>query len=144
MQHSRYLYLPTVFAMLLIASTVSKIRWSTGILGAFLFINVLGASSNIQVYRDMLQKAEILANAVHFDWKRQPTARTICLINLPENPDGVFYFGSEVVERIGRKIPNATILRQDAYVSTGPDASARLVYQWNDADRTLHPIKIPQ
>jgi hypothetical protein len=144
MQHSRYLYLPTVFAMLLIASTVSKIRWSTGILGAFLFINVLGAASNIQVYRDMLQKAEILAGTIHFDWKRQPTARTICLINLPENPDGVFYFGSEVVERIGRKIPNATILRQDVYVSTGPDASARLVYQWNDADRTLHPIKILQ
>jgi hypothetical protein len=141
MQHSRYLYLPTVFSMLLVASTVGKIRWSTGILGALLFINVLGAVSNIRVYRDMLQKAEIVASTVHFDWKRQPAARTISLLNLPEDPDGVFYFGSEVVERIARKIPNAKILRQDAYVSAGPGASPQLIYKWDGTDRSLHLIK---
>jgi hypothetical protein len=137
MQHSRYLYLPAVFAMLLIASAVSKIRSSSGILAAFLFINALGAASNIRVYRDMLEKAETIAEAVHSDWKRQFDVRTICLLNLPENPDGVFYFGSEVVERIRRKVPAATIFREDAYVSTGPDEAARLIYRWNISDRTL-------
>ncbi|MBN1566827.1 MAG: hypothetical protein JXA73_03205 [Acidobacteria bacterium] len=137
MQHSRYLYLPTVFAMLLIASAVSKVRWSGGLLGAFLFINALGAAANIRVYLNMLEKAETIAGAVYSDWKLQPDVRTICLLNLPENPDGVFYFGSEVVERIGRKIPNATVLRQDAYVSTGPDESTLLIYRWNDSNRAL-------
>jgi hypothetical protein len=88
-------------------------------------------------------KAEILADTVYSDWKRQSAAHTICLLNLPENPDGVFYFGSEVVERIGRKIPNATILRQDAYVSTEPGASPWLIYRWSNIDRALYLVERP-
>jgi hypothetical protein len=144
MQHSRYLYLPAVFAMLLIASTAGKIRCSTGILGVLFIVNALGAASNIQVYRDMLEKAEVLADTVRSDWERQSAVRTIGLLDLPENPDGVFYFGSEVVERIGRKIPDATVLREEAYIPTKPGASSRLVYRWSKTDRALHLIERPQ
>ena len=143
MQHSRYLYLPAIFVMMLIASTLGKIRWATFLLTAFLAVNTMGAISNTRVYLDMLARIERLASAVQTDWRRQPTIRTICLVNLPENPNGVFFFGSELVERIGTKIPKATILRQEAYVSKESDVPDRLIYRWNNADRTLCLVEKP-
>lgn len=143
MQHSRYLYMATVFAMLLLASVVSRIPWSTGLLGAFLLINALGAASNIRVYRDMLARADSLAATVFTDWKHHASVRTICLLNLPEHPDGVFYFGSEVADRIRRKIPSVTIVRQEAPDPVSSDASTHLVYRWNKEERLLHRVAGP-
>jgi hypothetical protein len=143
MQHSRYLYMATVFVMLLLASVVSRIPWSTGLLGAFLLINALGATSNIRVYRDMLARADSLAATVFTDWKHHPSVRTICLLNLPEHPDGVFYFGSEVADRISRNIPGATIVRQEVQEPVSSDASTRLVYRWNKEKRSLYLVVSP-
>jgi hypothetical protein len=140
MQHSRYVYMPTVFVMLLIASTAVKIRWSTGILAAFMLINAFGAASNIRVYRDMMERATSLAEIVHSDWEQQQSVRTICLLNLPEHTDGVFYFGSEVADQIGKRIPGAAIVRLEALDAVGPDSSRRLLYSWNKSERTLNLI----
>jgi hypothetical protein len=140
MMHSRYLYMPAIFSMLLITSTFGKIQWPAVILGAFIVVNALGAISNIQVYRNMLAKTESLADSVRLDWGKQPDVRTICLVNLPESLNGVFFFGSEVVDRIGRKIPAATILRKETYDSKEPDASIRITYRWSDADQTLYLV----
>jgi hypothetical protein len=143
MQHCRYLYIPAVFVMLLIVSTLGKIRWAVLLLEAFLVINAVGAASNIQAYLNMLGRIEKLAESVRADWIRRPSVREICLMNLPDHTDGVFYFGPELEDRIGRKIPSATILRQETYVSTGSDPSNRLTYRWSGADRMLYRVEKP-
>ncbi len=144
MQHSRYLYMPTVFVMLLLASVVSKMRWSTGLLGAFLLINAFGAASNVRVYRDMLAKADSLADAVYSDWKHRPALSKIGLLNLPEHTDGVFYFGSEVADRIQSRIQGATIIRLESYDPVKSDAAAQWIYQWKKETRSLQLVAGPK
>jgi hypothetical protein len=143
MQHCRYLYIPAVFVMLLIVSTLGKIRWAVLLLEAYLVINAVGAASNIQVYLNVLDRVEKLAESVRADWIRHPSTREICLVNLPDHTDGVFFFSTELEDRIGRKIPSATTHRQDSYVFSGVETSNRLVYQWSDADRTLRLVGVP-
>jgi hypothetical protein len=143
MQHCRYLYIPAIFVMMLIVSTLGKIRWAVLLLEAFLVINAAGAASNIQAYINMLDRVEKLAESVRADWIRHPSVREIRLVNLPDHTDGVFFFGSELEDRIGRKIPSATILRQETYVFSGPETSNQLIYRWSDADRMLRLIGVP-
>jgi protein O-mannosyl-transferase len=140
MQHCRYLYMPTVFVMLLIASVLDKIRWSSVLLGTFFAANLIGAISNIQVYRDMLIKTESIADSVRLDYEKQPSIREIDLAGLPESLNGVFYFGSEVVERIRKKIPNTTIRMEGANNSVESNASSRFNYRWSDADQMIHRV----
>jgi hypothetical protein len=143
MQHCRYLYIPAVFVMMLIVSTLGKIRWAVLLLEAFLVINAVGAASNIQAYLNMLDRVEKLAESVRADWIRHPSVRNICLLNVPDHTDGVFYFGSELEDRIERKIPSATTHRQDTYISSGSDTSSRLTYRWSGADRMLYLVEKP-
>jgi hypothetical protein len=137
MQHCRYLYLPSVFVMMLLASVFGKIRWSALILGGFLAVNSMGALSNIRVYLDMLAKAERLADSIRMDWAKHPAIRNIHLTDLPESLDGVFYFGSEVEERTRMKIPNAVIVVNGMPDSSESEASTRMRCQWRNADQTI-------
>ena len=105
--------------------------------------DALGATSNIRVYRDMLARADSLAATVFADWTHHASVRTICLLNLPEHPDGVFYFGSAVAVRIRRNIPGATFIPQAAQDPVSSDASTRLGYQWNKEERLLQRVAGP-
>jgi hypothetical protein len=128
MQHSRYLYMPTVFVMIIIAFTPGRIRWRAGVLGVFLAANALGAVSNYMIYRTMLAKTETIAESVHLDWISQNGTHAIHLIDLPENPCGVFFFAPELIKRIQDKIPGARILR--THINRADD-KAELKYRWN-------------
>jgi hypothetical protein len=138
MLHSRYLYLPAVFAMLLIVSTIGNTRLATALLGMYLVLNAMGAASNTWVYRDMLARTGKIADTVRTDWSRHPNVHTIRLIDLPDNPGGVFLFSYELVERIEKRIPDVTVLRQDSHDPTKPATSEVLTYRWDDRDLWLH------
>jgi hypothetical protein len=139
MQHSRYLYIPAIFVLLLLTSTLIKIRRSAYLLSAFLILNTIGAISNIRVYHNALAKIETLARSIQTDWRmRKSTAQKIYLIRIPETPNGVFFFGSELADRVGKKIPSATIIREEAYDPLSAGASGRMIYQWSNKEQTLH------
>jgi hypothetical protein len=142
MQHSRYLYMPAVFSMLLMASVLRKVRRAGFFLGIYFLVNATGVLANVSCYRNMLARCESIAESVRSDWMGQPGTKAVYLVNIPEHPDGVFYFGSELVERIERKIPNAAIVRLEMLDSIDPKGLPTLVYQWSNADRTL--VSIPR
>ena len=137
MQHSRYLYMPAVFVMILMASALGKKRWSAFFLGTFLTLNALGVISNIGIYRDMLAKTESLAESVRMDWSNHPSARAIFLMDVPDSPSGVFFFAPELIAEIKEKIPGVKIFRQRTEGAAQSGDTARLVYEWNDEDGTL-------
>lgn len=141
MQHCRYLYMTAVFVMLLIVSTLGKIRWSAVLLGAFLAMNALGTLSNIWIYRDMLVRTESLAESVRLDWLEQPTVRTIALVDVPDSPSGVFFFANELVGNLKRKIPDAKIIRQKEQDQKQFTGTSLLAYKWNDTDRVLERVQ---
>jgi hypothetical protein len=140
MQHCRYLYMAAVFVMLLMVSILAKIRWSAVLLGAFLAMNALATLSNIWIYRDMLARTEILAESVRLDWLEHPTVHTIALVDVPDSPNGVFFFANELAGNLKRKIPDAKIIRQEVLDYKGFTDKSLLVYKWDDADRILDRV----
>jgi hypothetical protein len=141
MQHSRYLYLPAIFSFLLLVSLIGKLRMAGVLLGSYFLINALGVSANIWSYRHMLLRSESVAESVRIDCAQQPGIKTIFLLNLPENPDGVFFFGSEVVAQLESRIPTARIIRVQAANTAEFHAPAGLVYQWSEKDQMLRLIR---
>ncbi len=140
MQHSRYLYMPAVFTTLLLVSILGKVRRAGIFLGTYCIVNAVGATANLWIYRDMLARTETIADSVSADWKRQPDTRTICLAGVPEHPDGVFFFGSELVDRIQAKIPQAAVVQLEVCDASNSGTKSRLAYRWSSADRALRLI----
>lgn len=141
MQHCRYLYMPAVFAMLLIVSILGKIRWSAALLGTFLALNALGALSNIWIYRDMLAKTEILAESVRLDSLQHPAIRSIVLVDVPDSPSGVFFFADELVGNLKRKIPDAKIIREGVQDYQRFTDTSLLAYKWNNKNLALDRLQ---
>jgi hypothetical protein len=141
MLHSRYLYLPSAFFMMLLAAIVCKVRWSVGLLGAFLAVNAAGAVSNVWAYQDMLARTRSLAEFVRADWIKNREINKICLVDLPEAPNGIFSFSAELIGNIARAIPNATIVRYDVHKSPPPGDLVPLTYQWDNTSRMLNRIR---
>jgi hypothetical protein len=95
----------------------------------------------MRVYHNALAEIETLARSIQTDWvMRKSTAHEIRLIRIPETLNGVFFFGSELADRVGKKIPGATIVRLEAYDPVGSDPSQRLIYRWDKSGRTLHLV----
>jgi hypothetical protein len=141
MLHSRYVYLPSAFFMVLLAAVVCKVRWSAGLLGAFLAINAAGAVGNIWAYQDMLARTRSLAEFVRADWMKNQGINTICLVDLPEAPNGIFSFSAELIGNIARAIPNARIVRYDVHKAPASVDLVPLTYQWNNTSRMLLRIR---
>ncbi len=136
MQHSRYLYLPAVFAALMMASVLNRGRFSSLLLTGYLLLSAAGVLTNIQGYKRALARTEIIAESVRMEWLRNPEARRICIVGLPEHVDGVFYFGSELIERVKGKVPRAEIVRVESnQVGTEPKSTS--IYRWSPAKHDL-------
>ncbi len=141
MLHSRYLYMPAIFSILLLVSVIGRIHRAGLFLGIFFLLNAAGALANIWSYRDMLHRSESIAETVHMDWSLQPGIKTICVANLPENADGVFFFGPELIGRLEKKIPDAQIIRVQSGDLCDSQAPAGLIYRWSDEDRILRLVR---
>jgi hypothetical protein len=140
MQHSRYLYMPGVFAILMVVSFFRKGRFAGAFLSVYFLINAAGLLSSISSYENMLDRAESIAESVRAEWMREPGLRTICLADLPEHIDGVFYFGSELAGKIHNKVPQANIVKSNPGRAMIMPAAA-LIYGWSNAEHTLVRIR---
>jgi hypothetical protein len=141
MQHSRYLYMPTIFSILLLVSIIGKVRRAGFLLSLYLLVNVAAVVANIQVYREMLGRAGPIAESVREEWMRQQGPATIYLRNLSEYGTGVFFFDSELVANIESKIPNAVVVRLGAGDPSNLEGLKGLIYQWHNEDQTLRLIR---
>jgi hypothetical protein len=136
MQHSRYLYLPGIFAILMMVSVLSQAKHSRFFLASFLLVNAAGVLANLSSYKNTLARVESIAESVRLEYLRGPQIPSICLVALPEHTDGIFYFGSELTERIQNKIPQAQVIRLK---STGTEEvrAPASIYEWSSSEHTL-------
>jgi hypothetical protein len=66
---------------------------------------------NLNVYRTTLAKTRIIGERVRGDFSQTPGARTIVIQDLAEQPNGVFFGGSELIGRIQTALPSAVAKR---------------------------------
>jgi hypothetical protein len=137
MQQARYLYMPGVWLALFAASVLSRCArgWAVALLALWATVNLAGLEYNLGVYQSTLAKTQIISERVREDFSQTPGARTILIQDLAEQPNGVFFGGSELISRIQSALPDAVIVRHDGESADGgcPD----LWYRWNPSTADL-------
>ncbi len=133
MQHSRYLYFPPLFLFLAVAAAFAEARWGRAALALLLLANCAGALNNLWVYREVHARARSLATSIGHDMQQEHTA-TVEFVGVPSEPQGVFYFYSELTDRL-RRSSGAQII--DEISTASPKPSNRLIYVWDAAHGTL-------
>lgn len=137
LQNSRFLYLPAVWMSLTLAITiVGRSRYVTPILLLLVVSNSFGAHHNVAVYKEMLMKTDYLADQVLQDQKRMQ-AETILLVGLPEAPNGVFYFPSELAFKVKTRLPDVNVVLLLPEEPPPAGGNGKRVYKWDEPERTL-------
>jgi hypothetical protein len=134
LQHSRYLYMPGIWMALFLAAVLGRSRRATLLLAGLAIVNMAGAAYNVHVYTTMFQRADELAQVVRRDASRNPGINEVDLIGVPDDPNGVFYFASELTQRIEQELPGVRVRREAG------EARARLEYRWDTQSGRLAEI----
>jgi hypothetical protein len=137
LQNARFLYLPAVWMSFALAvAIVGRSRYVTSILLLLVVSNSLAAHHNVAVYKEMLTKTDYLADQLLQDQKRMP-AETIVLVGLPEAPNGVFYFPSELAFKLKMQMPNVNMVLLLPEQPLPAAGNSKRVYKWDEPERTL-------
>ncbi len=136
MQHCRYLYFPTLFLLLAAASAFAEQRLGPVLLAVLLAANAAGALNNLWVYRTVQGRARTMAAAIVGD-ARQEKLATVQLVGVPREPQGVFYFYSELVGHLRRDGHLEIIDSEAGAADPSGKPAARLIYTWNPGSGTL-------
>ena len=141
MQQTRYLYMPGIWLALFIASVLSKCArgWAAPLLTLWAAMNLAGLEQNLGVYRATLANTQIIGERIRGDYSQSPSARTILIQGLPEQPNGVFFGGAEMIDRIEAAIPGAVVSQRDGEVADCPD----LWYRWDPSTSDLVREPLP-
>jgi hypothetical protein len=166
LQHTRHVYLPSAWTAMAFAVIISNCAATEGrgsnfsklearprppwgrmdrvrsIAVLFLLSQVLGLVFNEWVYADMFRRSDVLARQIATEVGAS-SAPDIALVGLPGEPNGVFYFGSQVQLRLRDFVPNALVRVCSA--ESSPECSPvserqRFAYRWGPAERTLDRI----
>jgi hypothetical protein len=142
LQHTRNLYWPSVWIALLLALALQWMSTRAILTGAFVVLQVAGLSYNIWVYRDLLNRADVSVNRVKraVGLSRAPRAE-VQIVGVPDDPNGVFYFRSELEERLARALPDVRVRFCSTLdlCASAPGASASR-FQWDTRFRMLTPM----
>jgi hypothetical protein len=114
-------------------------------------VNVAGVEQNLGVYRATLAKTKIISERVRDDYSQTPGTRTILIQDLPEQPNGVFFGASELIDRIQTALPGAAIVQRDGEGRNGQARDGQAVdggcpnlwYRWNPSTSDLVREPLP-
>jgi uncharacterized membrane protein len=132
----RYLYLPSLFMMMLVAAALSNARWSTALLASFAFLNLSCGTYNMWVYQSTYKGAESLAKVVAKDYADLGKPTQIAVFAMPREYNGVYFSQFEFQYRVQQLLPGVAMDFNSA-TECGP----RLCYVWLPSDRTLSRLQ---
>ncbi|MEP7355037.1 MAG: hypothetical protein ABI824_17555, partial [Acidobacteriota bacterium] len=149
-QHTRYVYMPAFFVMVMVAVALSNARRSGWLLAAFVGLSMAVGVYNANVYRATYQRAAFLASAIRADSRDvfsydiapipQPGTREIRILNMPSEFNGVLFSQFELGYLLGLpKDPFLTLEGRSAEEACGYN----LCYLWDPASRGLIPVLTP-
>jgi hypothetical protein len=132
MMHSRHLYLPSLWVFAVVVGAMDRCRWRLGALTLFCAANILGLWHNLAVQRRALDQIDASVRVVLADLQGRPTGERVALVGVPPSPNGVFFFGVELAQRVRVLAPGANVVMQ-GWDSAGPD----LAFCWEDGPGRL-------
>ena len=126
----RYLYMPTFFVMLLVATALSNARWSVALLSAFAFLSLCCGIYNIWVYKTTYRLADELAAGIAAD--HPSSGSHLSVMNMPAEFNGVVFSRFEFQYRIQERLSGVTV----SFVNSD-GCRGQLCYVWQAGEQRL-------
>ncbi len=136
LQHTRNLYWPSIWTAIFLAVAMRGTSRRTLFTSVFLAVQISALSVNIWVYQDLLGHTDRNVELVR---RTVGPATEVLLIGVPAAPNGVFYFASELEDRLRRGMPRVTI-RTCASLPLCEAGAAVARFQWDSRSRLLKPV----
>jgi hypothetical protein len=139
LQHCRYLYWPSVWLSLLLALALQRTSRPIALGCGMLIVQAAGLTYNIQVYRAAMSeidgKARQISGRLSAD---ATTSKALVIVGVPENVNGVLYYGPELEHRLRQALPGVSVtscasLRECAT----QNLSGSYLYRWHPQSANL-------
>jgi hypothetical protein len=137
LQHSRHLYWPSVWMVLLLALALERCRWRSALALMFLVVQAAGLTYNMGVYRNLFERTAQIASHIQREAQAEAGITEVRLMGVPESPHGVFYFSDELTKRLNEALPGVLIRSCQTIGDCGTPDPRALSYQWDGGERTL-------
>ncbi len=139
LQHARYLYWPSVWTAMLLALALQWTSRRALVTFALLLVQAAGLSYNLWMYRDMFTRADLCSRQVRDAVLSSGRTQSpeIQLVGVPEDPNGVLFFRSELDENIRKQVSGAAV----RHCSTSESCTGQGIirFQWDARSRSLVP-----
>jgi hypothetical protein len=143
LQHTRHLYLPSVWIALLFAVALSRTRFKTAIMVLFLIVQIAGLNWNMRVYREVLDKTRIASAVVESDVRAAGgQAKEVRLIHIPADPYGVWYFDSQLQHEIDSAGLGIPIRLCDSQSVCGAADKGTLLFTWDSSSESIKAVSV--
>jgi hypothetical protein len=131
LQHSRHLYWPSVWMVLLLALALEQCRWRSAFALMFLVVQAVGLTYNIRVYRDLFERTGQIASRIEREAHAVADVTEVRLVGVPESPNGVFYFSDELTKRINDALPGVVVRSCHRIMDCDMPDTRALSYKWD-------------
>lgn len=141
MEHSRHLYLPSVWMALIVSTAVHRSRLRVPALAGILMLQAAGLAYNISIYREVFHDAARTARDLQARLPEDPSVHGIDLVKVPDVRAGVLYFDAEVQHQLQNLLPDVNIRLGSADVPPGGSQSDRVTYYWDESSHTMVQLR---
>jgi hypothetical protein len=129
-QQSRYLYLPACWMCIFVPAVLSGAPYRKLLCFAWLASYTVILLIDQHVYRHVLERIPATIALVRHDLQTAPAITTIELRDIPPEPFGVFFFRSELADRMTMAFPQVRVAVTNTSVAPQTNKSA-LRYAWS-------------
>jgi hypothetical protein len=135
-QHTRYIYMSSMFVMMLTAAALWNGRLRRFTLPMFAVLSLTAATHNVGAYRDTYAKADEMAEKMAEDLGN---AREIRVLNMPDEFYGTLFGQFEVKYKFEARRPDVPIRFIDTRTSAERCGDAAC-YRWDAETRDIHRV----
>lgn len=136
LEHTRHLYLPSVWIALLMGTILTRPSVKPMLTWLLLAVQSAALLWNMQVYRDVLERAGTIAAAAHDNIRTTEPAAEIRLTGVPAELDGVWYFDAELQHQLQARSAVPVHLC-DAESPCGPLRKGSVLLKWESSESRL-------
>ena len=137
--NSRYLYFPAVWVAIFIPAVLARARWRTALLIAWVSSFVAMLWIDQHVYRTVIDRIPAAVALVKSDVESAPATTTVEIHDVPLDALGVFFFRSELEERLTKALPGVRV----TFVESRESAAGTLSYSWSPHSNELISRSVP-
>lgn len=135
LMQGRYLYAPAVWWSLLMASVLVRSRRSRLLIAGWVIVTGTAAFFNTYAQAAGLERIRESVHQIRSDWQRSPQCRSVALVGIREDQDGIYFFSHELLTQTRASLPGVSV---EIVGVDRPESPRCLTYIW--ASGAIHRL----